>query len=355
MPSSAFFSFCSSLPLPELRAISELSRVRHFAENDLVYSSGDACDELFIINRGLLEITPEPAHPGMMATVLSRGDIFGETGAFLHLPRNQMARARAELSVQCFRGQDFPKLLQRVPSLFLFLCEKLAHQLFQLGEIGRSQGTGGELVGSLANFDMITIYQTIVRSMQTGLLSIAGEKGEAVCAFYFDEGVPRRGRFQHLSGEEAFWQLFIQTRPGWTFSFAQKTLVGDDWTKESAINRDSDELLFNAIRMRDEFEDLRKRMGDGTANVKRRQLNFEWPSTELDELRLVAEEIWQVAYSQPIALANLCRLYSVCDLKIYRAVDEMTRAGLFVLQNNGGITMTPETQPKESPQELILG
>jgi CRP-like cAMP-binding protein len=340
-----FFAFCRSLQLLELKAIGQLSQVRHFEENDIVFSAGDSGDELFIINHGLAEITPEPFHPGMVATVLSRGDVFGETGALLHLPRRQVARARAPLSLQCFRGQDFQELLHRVPSFFVFLCEKLANQLFQASEMGKSQEGNRELSGSLANFDVVTIYQTIIRSMQTGLLTIADENAKTVCEFYFDNGAPRWGRFQHLKGEEAFWQLFVQTRRGWAFSFSQKALVRADWTDESAISRNPDEMLITAIYMRDEFENLRKRMSDGAASLKRQKLNFVWPSTELEELRPLAEEIWQIAYSQPISLTDLSERCGHCGLKVYRAVDEMVRAGIIALQTNGEAPKPLETAP----------
>jgi CRP-like cAMP-binding protein len=191
MAARDFFAFCRSLQLRELEAINQLSQVRHFEENDTVFSASDSGDELFIVNRGLVEITPEPFYPGMVATVLSRGDIFGETGALLHLPRRQTARARAPLSLQCFRGQDFQELLRRVPSFFIFLSEKLANNLFQASEMGKSQEGDRELTGTLANFDLVTIYQTIIRSLQTGLLTIADENTKTVCEFYFDKGTPR--------------------------------------------------------------------------------------------------------------------------------------------------------------------
>ncbi len=338
MPENDFFAFCSSLPLPELRAISKLSRVRHFLQDERVYSPGDPGDELFVINRGLVEITSEASHSGM-PTILSRGDIFGEIGPFLGVARSQTARARGPLSVQCFRGDDFPELRQQVPPFFFFLCQKLAHQLFQAREIGRSQNGARELVGSLANFDVVTIYQMIVRSMQTGLLAIVDENGETTCEFYFDKGIPRRGRFQHLKGEEAFWQLFIQARRGWTFSFSQEAVPSAEWTDESAISGNADEILLKAIHMRDEFEDLCKRMKAETASLKRKQLNFVWPRTDLEELRPLAEEIWQIAYSQPISLENLYQRCGVCSLKVYRAVEEMLGSELFALQTNGDASM----------------
>src|SRR5262245_19605787 len=115
-----FFAFCKSLQLIELKAIGSHSPVKHFADNEIVYSSGDEGRELFIITRGAVELIPQNARPGSPATVLSRGDIFGESGALMELPRNNTARACGALSVQCFRRSDFPELMQRVPSFFLF-------------------------------------------------------------------------------------------------------------------------------------------------------------------------------------------------------------------------------------------
>jgi CRP-like cAMP-binding protein len=329
-----FFAFCTSLHLIELKAIGILSKVRHFAENDVVYSSGEAGDELFIINRGAVELLPHNARPGTATTVLSRGDIFGETGALMELPRDHTARACAPLSVQSFRRSDFPELIQRVPSFFFFLAEKLTNRLFQAKELARSPNNFLELTGSLSNFDIVTVYQTIIQSMQTGLLSIANEEGDTISTFYFEKGTPRWGRFEQLSGEEAFWQLFLHEHRSGTFFFSNETQVRADWGEGSAMSRHADEILINAIQMRDQFEDLRKRMSDSSVRLKRQKLNLLWDNPKIEELRPVAEEIWQLAYNTAVTLADLHGRSSFCDWKVYRTVDELVRTGHFALGAN---------------------
>lgn len=328
-----FFAYCTSLRLIELKAVGALSQARHFREGDRIYSTGDEGEELFIINRGVAELVPEKAIKGAPVTVLSRGDIFGEIGALMHLPRDHFAKACADLSVQCFRRSDFPELLRRVPSFFLFLSEKLATRLFQTTELGRSHSTALELTGSLANFDVITIYQTILHSKQTGLLTIADDEGTKISEFYFESGTPRWGRFEHLIGEEAFWQLFLHDDQAATFSFANGAANREAGGKGGALSRQADEILIHAIHMRDEFDDLRKRLGDSTATLRRKQLNLRWDESALADLQPVAEAIWQLAYSRPIALSDLSRECKFCDLKIYKAVDEMVRTDLFTLES----------------------
>src|SRR5262249_17497463 len=160
----------------------------------------------------------------------------------------------------------------------------------------------------------ITIYQTIVRSMRTGTLFINDERGEVVSEFYFDNGVPCWGRFRILLGEEAFWQLFIQPRKAWTFTFSRDLPTIEDWAEHKNITRGADEMLLKAVQMRDEFEGLRGSMGDETALLERQQLNFVWPDSEPEALRPLAEEIWQIAYSKPISLVDLSERCSACAL-----------------------------------------
>ncbi|HEY3664324.1 MAG TPA: cyclic nucleotide-binding domain-containing protein [Chthoniobacterales bacterium] len=327
-----FFAFCKSLRLVELKAIGQLSTVKHFGENEVVYTAGSEGDELFLVTRGAVELFHQNTRLGPPEKVLSRGDIFGETAALMELPRDHSARACAALSVQCFRRGDFPELLQRVPSFFLFLSEKLASRLFQARELTQSPNTSLELTGSLANFDIVTIYQTIIQSRQTGLLTIADEEGETLSTFYFENGSPRWGRFQHLSGEEAFWQLFLHEHRSGSFSFSNETQVRADWGESSAVTGQSDEILINAIRMRDHFDHLRKRIKDRSQRLKRQKLNLEWEHPDLQDLRAVAEEIWQLAYNHELTLAELHSQSRYCDLKIYRVVDEMLRSGLFALK-----------------------
>ena len=59
---------------------------------------------------------------------------------------------------------------------------------------------------------------------------------------------------------------------------------------------------------------------------------MEWENPDLQDLRLVAEEIWQLAYNHELTLAELHGQSRFCDLKIYRVVDEMLRSGLFALK-----------------------
>ncbi|MEY2577684.1 MAG: hypothetical protein QOI49_508, partial [Verrucomicrobiota bacterium] len=69
-----FFSYCTGLKLLELKAVGELSHVRHLGEGETIYSTGDPGDALFIINRGVVEVIQPTAQTSAPAAYLSRGD-----------------------------------------------------------------------------------------------------------------------------------------------------------------------------------------------------------------------------------------------------------------------------------------
>ena len=215
-------------------------------------------------------------------------------------------RAREKASLQCIQCQDFGELSRRVPSFFRYLSEQLAARLLHSTELSLSKSHCLELSGSLSNFDLVTIYQTIRNSVQTGELAISDESGQLMASFFFKEGHPHSGQFQHLTGNEALWELFSARR--WLEHFRSRPRStakrlhpgsGDQWPEGH--------ILITAVRYRDEFDVLREKYPDKSMVLRRRKLNFSWPSDADPALQPVAEQIWQLAYTRPLSLETLYR------------------------------------------------
>ena len=320
-----FFGFCTGLKPLELKALGELSEVRHLEQGEIVYSPGDPADSLYIINRGVVEVGEVNPTKKAAYTYLSRGDVFGDIEALSGLPRRHLVRTHEAASLQCFRRRDFPEVIRRIPSFFLYLSKQLALRFWRADDVALAQSHCMELSGSLSNFDLVTIYQTILNSFQTGELRISNEKNEIISACFFENGQPRTCQFEHLHGEEAFWQLFLsESLPG-TFSFFSGEHPSAEQIEAGRINRSGQELLIRGLQARDEFKDLKNRMPDPNAIVRRRQLNISWPERAPQELRSLAEEIWQIVYSNPVAMSELFRQCAVCELKLISRVGR-TRA-----------------------------
>jgi CRP/FNR family transcriptional regulator, cyclic AMP receptor protein len=321
-----FFAYCTGLKLLELKAIGELSRVRHLGEGETIYSNGDPGDAFFIINRGVVEVIQPSTQKSAPAGYLSRGDILGEVETLSGLPRKHVARTCEPVSLQCFQLKDFPELIRRVPSFFHFLSSQLALRLAQARDLALAQSHCLELSGNLANFDLITVYQTIANSSQSGQLRISNSAGELVSAFFFEQGQPRGGQFEHLTGEEAFWQLFVNEQLVGTFTFSADSLPEKDWIQSERITKNASEMLINALQGRDEFAELKQRFGDDGATLERGKENLVWPATAAPELKTVAEQIWQFAATRPRTIAAFFQHCAVCELKIYQVVDELLQS-----------------------------
>src|SRR3954465_3221914 len=317
-----FFAYCTSLKLLELKAIGELSHVRHLSEGETIYSTGDAGEALFIINRGVVEVI-QPSAQNAPATYLSRGDVLGDVETLSGLPRKQIARTCEPASVQCFLRKDFPELIRRVPSFFHFLSGQLASRLAQARDLAMTQSHCLELSGNLSHFDLITVYQTIANSSQTGQLRISSPSGELVSAFFFEQGQPRCGQFEHLTGEEAFWQLFVNEQLTGTFAFSTTELPEKDWIQSEKITKNSSEMLINALQGRDEFAELKQKFAESSATVQRARVALTWPASAAPELQPAAEQIWKFIGAAPRTVPGIFRHCTVCELKVYQIVNEL--------------------------------
>ncbi|HEV2843177.1 MAG TPA: cyclic nucleotide-binding domain-containing protein [Chthoniobacterales bacterium] len=331
-----FFGFCTTLKLLELKAIGELSQTRHLAAGETIYAPGDPGDAFYIINRGVVEAVRSSAKE-VSDTYLSRGDIFGDVEVLTERPRKYLVRTREPVSLQCFHRENFPELVRRVPSFFQYLSEQLAFRLAQARDLTLSESHCLELSGSLSNFDLVTVYQTIVNSSQTGELRVSNESSQLISAFYFEKGQPRCGQFEHLTGEEAFSQLFLSEALAGTFSFSSGDRLLRAGMQEEEFTRNPSEMLINALQGRDELSDLKRRMFDGSATLNRRGSNLVWPAGAPARLRPVAEEIWKSLGDGPVILSSLFRQCSYNELKIYEAVDELAESQQLDLSQVGAV------------------
>lgn len=332
MVNGDFFRFCTTLKPLQLKAMGELSEVVHLAEGKTVYEPGELGESLFIINRGVVEIGHGNGSNGA-ETYLSRGDIFGDVEALIEAPRKQLVKVRESASLQCFHRKNFAELIRRVPSFFQYLSERLAFRLSQTKDLTQAQelkptkrkDQSLELSGTLANFDLVTLYQTVINSGQTGELKISNDKSELVAALFFDKGKPRCSQFAHLTGEEAFSQLFLSEQLSGNFSFSATERALADWVESEQIARNPEEMLIHALQGRDELNQLKRRLCE-SARLRRKKPVFSWPSSAWDELKPVAQQIFDFVSHGPVTLSSLFPQCTFSELKIYEAVDELVES-----------------------------
>src|SRR5256714_7828277 len=195
----------------------------------------------------------------------------------------------------------------------------MAHRLNQV-RAGKGPGGSQKLSGSLANFDLVTVHQTIISSGQTGELEVLNNHNERMATFFFQSGALRSGQFQQLTGEEAFWQLFLSDDIPGSFSFASGVQPITECLQSVEITQSPNDMLITAMRYRDEFHNLRKTTPDPNALLQRLAPTFEWPRDAELELKQLAVKIWKYTVYRRFTITDYYRHNAVCELKIYQVV-----------------------------------
>lgn len=324
MPDQDFFAFCTTLTRPELRLIGELSWVRHLQEGEVLYRPGDPGNALFIVNRGEIEVVT--GTNGLEQVRLTRGQVIGDVEALSESPRTELVRALTSASLQCFARPNFQPLVRAVPSFFRYLCEHMALRVLQASDAARNNEKRAPLTGHISNFDLTTVHQTIAQSGQTGELRIKDEQAEMIGVFYFKSGRPCAAQFQHLTGEEAFWQLFLNEDLSGTFSFSVGEIEDTPWIHGGEIVRQTDDMLIAALQYRDELNELKKEINPGAAaRLVPAHAKLYWNSGAPEELRPLADRVWELVSRKPLNLTQIYRQCAVCELRIYQVVNVLLK------------------------------
>ena len=315
----------------ELKAIGELSQTLHLEDAVTVFQSGEESDAIYIINRGTLEVVHEsPGHAANTpVSYLSRGDMFGETETLSGVPRKNTIRSCEQVSIQRFKKKDFPELIRRVPAFFL-LPEPADRQSDDQDH--RPGLRAEQLPGTQRQPGEFRHGHDLPDDPQLGADGRIVRRGRGEGDhrhFFFEEGQTKYGRYYHLTGEEAFWQLFLHEKLSGTFSFSivepEDFRVHDD----APIRRNPTDLLITALQYRDEFKEMLEEVPDPTRQLRREKLNLEWTDPEYDRLRPVAEAIWQTCYSSVMSLEELCQRLPYCELKFFKTVLQLLETGHF--------------------------
>ncbi|HJT80621.1 MAG TPA: cyclic nucleotide-binding domain-containing protein [Chthoniobacterales bacterium] len=345
-----FFAFCTSLKRPELKAIGELSWVRHMARGEVLYHPGELGNALYIVNRGSLEVLPPKGSASSQIMRLSRGDVIGDVETFSDSPRTRTVRsAEDETSLQCFPRANFDELLRRVPSFYHYLCGHMAARLMQAHDLPLQQSHGLELSGRISTFDLTTIHQTVVNSGQTGELQIKDENAETMGAFYFETGRLSAGQFQHLTGIEAFWQLFLIDAISGTFSFSAAEKPLTDSVQSTRIDSTGSDLLIVALQYRDEFNALKAQMPSTATKLKPVTATMRWNGEAPDQLSQLAHKIWDVISKRPLTLSELYRHCSMCEFKIYQVIHELLKSKQVITADQTVTPVPPPPRPVMQP------
>lgn len=133
--------FLAPLDEAALRTVAEAARRRHFAPGEVVIREGDAGDELFLVERGELQVVVRRAKgDDAIVARLGPAEFFGEMSLMTGERRRATVQASAATVVLAVGHDAIAPILKGNPTLAEHISTVLAEREFALGRIVEGDG-----------------------------------------------------------------------------------------------------------------------------------------------------------------------------------------------------------------------
>jgi len=319
-----FFSFCQRVNPREFEKILKEGQLLQFGADSVIYLQGEPGDSFYVVNDGVVEViaADEQRERPIPISYLSKGEIFGEIGLLLDVPRTTSVRVPEKATLLRFSQDAFRRLISDVPAFGHYLSVLLARRLHKTTMQLYFYGNSRELSGSLDFFDMPTIFQTLGLSQQNGVMHIFSMTSEVMGEFAFAQGAPISGRYEHLYGMEALLQLFLlPPKANFGFTRSAEVPVVENPLQIENVN----EFMMNAAHLRDEMAMLQAKLQlTDEQPVKRVHARLDWKDEESME---GAHSLWKALMPGPMALKDLAKEVPYCRYNLLRILDQLFQTG----------------------------
>jgi NTE family protein len=145
----------------QLHLIADRTRLVEYKKGEFVYKEGDTADAFYIVSSGRVRVFTRTAHgDDKTLTILHNGDSFGEISLLIGETHSATVQALNDALILELQKKDFEEVINRIPSLVLYLSRSLSRRL-------RTSNRGGE-------FSDATIAAVYSAVPQVGRTSFAG-------------------------------------------------------------------------------------------------------------------------------------------------------------------------------------
>ena len=235
------FSIFQSLDRRNLRDVVSLLKQKKFRKGAIVLKKGDPAQNLYIILSGAVDVLDEKG--GCLST-LQKGDVFGEMSLISGEPVGATIKVVESAKIIFLRGKDFRNVLNKFPSIQMYLARLLAQRLAQ-SNVVRAEEISSGMVGSLSELPPDELVQTLKLNQKSGKLSFNLPNGSAELAFRLGEVV--NATYNEKTGKEAFYEI-MKEKEG-RFKYLNKLTAGE---MTAPVMGSVTEMLLEGLRRSDE-------------------------------------------------------------------------------------------------------
>ena len=244
------FSIFQALDRQNLREIVALLKLKKFARDETILKKGDPAQHLYIILAGTADVLDDK---GVRLSSLQKGDVFGEMSLISGEPVGATIRVVEPATIIFIKGQDFKQILNKFPSIQMYLARLLAQRLAKSNLTVAEEITSG-MMGHLSEMPPAEIFQTLNLNQKTGRLSLILSDGTGKLSFR--EGELVAATYNEKSGKEAFFKLLKETDGRFRF---QQALSENE--KTAPVLGTFMEILLEGLRRMDEERNAQEHTG----------------------------------------------------------------------------------------------
>jgi CRP/FNR family transcriptional regulator, cyclic AMP receptor protein len=206
------YAFFRTFDEESVKEILGVLKVARFAPGQTILEKGEPGRNLYIVASGKVEVLAED---GIRIAVLGKGEVFGEMSLISGDPVAATVRAVEPIALLYLSGSFFRELLQRTPSIQIYLTRLLARRIANTNVI-RVQDTASAMTGNLSEIPPAELFQTLNMNQKTGVLILKLEGGLAAASFRDGELI--RAKFGDLLDREAFFAILAAREGRFKFS-----------------------------------------------------------------------------------------------------------------------------------------
>ncbi len=202
------YAFFQSLDEDNIKELISLLKVARFSKGESIIKKGEPGKNLYIIVTGKIEVVGDG---GIHIAFLEKSDIFGEMSLLSGDPVGATIKVVEPVTVLYLNGKDFRNVLNKFPSLQMYLARLLAKRLARTN-VDRIEDIASGMVGNLSEMSPSELFQAFNINHKTGVLSLNLPRGLAEVAFR--DGGMVRAEYMDTEGKEAFFEI-LKEKDGW--------------------------------------------------------------------------------------------------------------------------------------------
>ena len=178
----------------QLHLIADRTRLVEYKKGETIYKEGDAAEAFYMVSSGRLRIFSRDGAQERTVAILHNGDAFGEVSLLTGETHSATAQAINDTLVLELEKKDFDEVINRIPSLVLYLSRLLSRRLRT-----KEQGEGATEATILAIYSAAKGVGRTCFAMALGS-SLKRETGQPVVIVDFTPAEEDRRRLYGAAG-----------------------------------------------------------------------------------------------------------------------------------------------------------